>query len=208
MEPTSTPNNEAKMQEILNSLEKLKQEWKESAPGVPFPRIAVDEEELRNQLRKNVSTEYTKLFRYYRGWWKSGFFLFPVAIFFMVWVTPYNRWAVGIFTFLSLLAGMLWDTYVLKQLRKLDISILSLTEYSYGLNQLRKYLNWEYPIGFILVIILYVLAFGHTNLEKIIGSTFFCVIFLIFVFRAYRSRIRNVSQSLRELEEFDSDSKN
>lgn len=192
-----TPGSETRKQEILSALENLKQERKENFPGPEFGAGIVNEEALSKTLNEHISDTQTRVYKLYRSWFIAGLACSPLAMVIMCVTTPYNIRLVGGITLIFILISILWGSYVLKYLKKTDISRMSISQYTRRINRFNQYLIRENITGILLLIPFYLLAFGF-NIPKVIFAFAVALISILLILRKYLKLLREIRSNLAE----------
>lgn len=191
------PGSNAGKQKILFTLENLKKEWNENFPDPEFGLDILNEDALSRTLNKPISDTQTQLYKLYRNWFAAGLVCSPLAIVIMCVTTPYNVRLVGGITLILILISLLWGCYVLQYLKKTDISRMSISQYTHRINRFNQYLIRENITCILLLIPLYLLAFGF-NIPKVIFAFAIALIGILLILKKYLKLLKQIRSNLAE----------
>lgn len=192
-----TPGNDARKQEILTTLEKLKKEWNENFPGPESGSCILNEDALSRTLNEHISDTQTQVYKLYRNWFIAGLICSPLAMVIMCVATPYNIRLVGGITLILIFISLLWGCYILQYLKKTDISRMSISQYTYRINRFNQYLIRENITGILLLIPLYLLAFGF-NIPKVIFAFAIALTCILLILKKHLKLLKRIRSNLAE----------
>lgn len=192
-----SPGSNVRTPKILFTLENLKKEWNENFPGPEFGPDILNEDALSRTLDKHISDTHTQVYKLYRNWFTAGLICSPLAMVIMCVTTPYNVRLVGGVTLILILISLLWGYYVLQYLKKTDISRMSISQYTRRINRFNQYLIRENITGILLLIPLYLLAFGF-NISKVIFAFAIALIGILLILRKYLKLLKRIRANLAE----------